>query len=1068
MGAENLVALPGRVRHSGFFVLRTPLLPFDDYLTWTECAPPSSNDAEDNEAWHARAGRLRTVLKEIVNRVDVRQALYLASPSLEASLKGWLENPETKKGIQTERALVRYFTRMASRPTPFGLFAGYSIGIISEKAPWAVRLASRQSYSLSTTLSFKALFEIAMSAQNSPSLEDHLLLFPTSTLRKDGQTCQFLEWRKELGARSLCLVQIEADSNVELVLAQAKAGSTLTEIASSLLRVVGGITLEDARGYVRELVDSGLLASAIVPEPCRNSSLSDLVRAVPPESPIRNILEKVVSTLSRLNSRGLGIAPADYVNALGHLHAFDGLAETNPIRVDMRKPLTGETIPSQLGRDILEALEFLGRSGAHVRTVPRELYSFQSQFVARYGHRWIPLLDAIDSERGVGFGDVESSIDERERTLTPFQATLLPKLLDHAKSGSTEIVLSSSDVSEFVTEYQLPQSFSVTVSIAADSLSDAEKGRYTVSLRAASHPSGVSTLARWCTCDSELQARVSEHISIESALATDCVLAEIALLPELDSGDVLRRPILRQYTLTWPCDDAVFRDQIPASDLLVTVTPSGKVILYSPRLDKRVEPRLTAAHNFHDTRLPALYRFLCHLQTDPDAGVPMFSWGVLSDQPFLPRVRVGNVVVSGARWRISAPRLDAIRTAPGRYEMYLAVQSARRDLGLPRWIQLSDADATLVTDLDNPLSVDAFAHAAIRSEIAIVRELYPGPDSLFVTGPEGRFHHEMVIPFLNEQPQLSVSFLRPARTADQDPKRDNFPPGDEWLYVRLYGGHSDLDHLLGTVLSRLVTEAYSNHRIGACFFIRYEDPFCHLRIRFKNPDPTYHEYLRARLNELFSDERLWRIEYGTYERETLRYGGDLGITLAEDIFCADTTAVLSLLARFCIDGTDARYRLPATLLSIDRLMADFRLSLSQRAQLVAAMAKNLTRELGHPETTRTELNAEYRRSRKSIEDAFGRAHSSSSPFGFAKDILESRSKRSAESVDSFISAEQSGFLTTALNNIVMSLVHMNFNRMQREYSRMSELRAYTFLEKFYHSQLARGIDSAEVSNRYQS
>src|SRR4051812_10845504 len=72
--------------------------------------------------------RLRVRLREIIARPEIAQALFVASPSLLVGLPYWHENPDSKRGRQAERALVKYFQRMSFRPTPFGLFSGCSIG----------------------------------------------------------------------------------------------------------------------------------------------------------------------------------------------------------------------------------------------------------------------------------------------------------------------------------------------------------------------------------------------------------------------------------------------------------------------------------------------------------------------------------------------------------------------------------------------------------------------------------------------------------------------------------------------------------------------------------------------------------------------------------------------------------------------------------------------------------------------------------------------------------------------------------------------------------------------------
>src|SRR6202035_3062343 len=83
---------------SGFFVSRTPLLPFEEIEAWSEGLPGD---------WVADRELLRSRLRAIVERPEVLEALFLASPSLVDGLAAWRLDPEGKKGQRAERALVR-------------------------------------------------------------------------------------------------------------------------------------------------------------------------------------------------------------------------------------------------------------------------------------------------------------------------------------------------------------------------------------------------------------------------------------------------------------------------------------------------------------------------------------------------------------------------------------------------------------------------------------------------------------------------------------------------------------------------------------------------------------------------------------------------------------------------------------------------------------------------------------------------------------------------------------------------------------------------------------------------
>src|SRR5512139_3131868 len=117
------------------FVLRTPVLPFDVLATWDGS---------------------RATLRALVEQPAIREALYVASPELEAQIAAWLGEPELN--VAVERALVRYVSRMASRSTPFGLFASVSVGHVGTATDLAI--AERETAARHTRLDNDFLFAL--------------------------------------------------------------------------------------------------------------------------------------------------------------------------------------------------------------------------------------------------------------------------------------------------------------------------------------------------------------------------------------------------------------------------------------------------------------------------------------------------------------------------------------------------------------------------------------------------------------------------------------------------------------------------------------------------------------------------------------------------------------------------------------------------------------------------------------------------------------------------------------------------------------------------------------------
>src|SRR5262249_20995910 len=149
-------------------------------------------------------------------------------------------------------------------------------------------------------------------------------------------------------------------------------------------------------------------------------------------------------------------------------------------------------------------------------------------------------------------------------------------------------------------------------------------------------PSGGRLLGRFCHADPRLQPFVEQHVRDEEALQPDAVFAEVVHLPEGRLGNILARPVLRAYEIPYLGSAGVPRGRhIPRTDLRVSVA-GEQILLRSARLGRRVIPRLTSAHNYHQSS--GIYGFLCALQAHGTAGDLGWDWRPLRDAPFLPRV----------------------------------------------------------------------------------------------------------------------------------------------------------------------------------------------------------------------------------------------------------------------------------------------------------------------------------------------------------------------------------------------------------------------------------------------
>jgi thiopeptide-type bacteriocin biosynthesis protein len=580
-----------------------------------------------------------------------------------------------------------------------------------------------------------------------------------------------------------------------------------------------------------------------------------------------------------------------------------------------------------------------------------------------------------------------------------------------------------------------PQSFAALTSLEASSLAALDRGEFQFWMEHYSGPTAARWLGRFASGDLALKAALQKHLQKEESLHPEAVFAEVVHVPEGRMGNVLARPAMRGYEIPFLATSGVSSDKtLFPSDLQLTVR-GDRVFLASTRLGREVIPRLSSAHNF--ARGPAVYRFLAHLQ-DQDGRPGGWSWGVLAEQPFLPRVTRGPHVLSKARWRLEARELKEAMTGT-RDGAWGAFQILRESRRLPRFVMLTDADNNLLVDLDQVLWVETLHHLVSSRSAFTLTECFPDPGQALVTAPEGWFAHELVIPLEATSPAQPKA--APLASMSNAPRIRAYPPGSEWLYLKLYCGPASADRLL-VELEPLLRRTQAEGLWDRWHFVRYRDPDHHVRLRFHGVPirllsellPQFHQHLEAPL----AQGLLWKVQVDTFGPEWERYGGSIGFALAEGWFFADSQHILNHL----VDGMTLEQRWRAGLRNSDAIWAALGLSIQVRKGLAQAARDGFRKEFGDSGEGAVQMGARFRELRKELESGFPRAVGS--PFGPELGGLLL-----------FREAFEQRLIQADLVSLAGSLSHMHLNRLLRNSPREHEWVLMEFLVRLYESWLAR-------------
>lgn len=1070
---------------SGFFALRAPLLPFDEFLQWGSDLAAASDDGELAIKLSEDRVRLRERLRQIVSRDEIREAIFVASPDLHEYIDQWLAEPNGKRAARVEGSLVRYFTRMSGRATPFGLFASTTLGRVGSKTRLTV--AERGKCERHTRLDMDYLFALLDALNRDPQLRRAVNLRPNNSHYRIAGRIRYVESRVRDNFRSYHLVAIDETAFLLATLERAKQGATLAQLATAL--VDEDVSLEDAESYIEELIECQLLLPDLsLPVTGREPihSIIEKLRAAALDGETVEVLDQTRQALAMLDAAKLGSSPEHYQKIAERLKMLPGKVELQRLfQVDMIRPVQNPEAVV-LSEDVIQQMSIGVRLLQEVYGSPFEtnLTRFRDAFLVRYEDKEVPLVEVLDEDLGLGYPLASAAgtgntpllqgIDlggkpKRDYSWHPNDGLLLRKLTDALASGATEIRLEESDLEQMREKNPLPMSsaFCVMGTLAAENEEALARGDYQIYLEGTSGPSGARLLGRFCHADDALRVEVEKHLRAEEALQPDTVFAELVHLPEGRTGNILSRPVLRDYEIAYLGHSGADPErQIPITDLLVSVRDQ-RVVLRSVKLGREVVPRLTSAHNW--VREGAgIYKFLSALQLQRETADLAWDWGGLTSAQFLPRVVYGKLVLAHARWRIGQEELEALRNAQGD-EIFRLMQQFRIRRRLPRFITLSEGDNILPIDLDNVLSVESFAHMVKARQVVFINELWPSPEHLCARGTEGRFIHEVIVPFVKKpvkQPaQLPTGQVQEKALAAKagivqtTSSARRFSPGSEWLYAKIYCGPATADQVIREVIAPAANKFIAEGLADQWFFIRYSDPDWHLRVRFHGLPETLLEKLwpalQTALAPLIEDGRVWRVQLDTYDRELERYGGAAGIALSEQVFFADSDAVAEIAELLDANDTamDERWRL--TLCGMDRLLNDFGFDLAQKLELAKWVRSGFLAEFNADEAVIDQLGERYRLERKNLESLLDLARDVESSLMEGLAILQRRSVRLRPIADELRVAQRDGRLTKSFAEIVASYLHMHANRLLRSSHRAQELVIYDLLMRLYSSQLAR-------------
>ncbi len=697
---------------------------------------------------------------------DIYEPIFIASQELASQIVKYNEGTlkDKKKQDKLKESLLKYVSRMSSRCTPFGLFAGCCIGSFNDNTN--IKMSEISGFRKHTRLDMHYLISIADYIQKDKGIRSQLKFYPNSSLYVVDDKYRYVEYKYNKGNRKHFIVEVESNIYLDAIIQDAKQGKTIDQLTDVLTK--DGYTKEESSGYIEEIIDNQVLISELEPSVTGSEFIDHIKKKLTELDSSGNILSVISdidSKINNINSSEIGLNTSKYSDVTDQLKSLE--LPFNPKYI-YQTDLNISSYNCELDRDIkknlIDALNVLNRITP--KREETQLDSFKSSFYSRYEEREMPLLQVLDTDLGIGFkqngkssgNDINPLVDDLfispgkqtgyKTNINKLYGILHPKVVDAIKCGSTEIELTDKDLEGFEADStDMPLSMSVMTEIY-----NGDNG-IEISLKSIGGSSGANLLGRFAQSNDDIREHVKNITAKEQQKSKDSILAEIVHIPESRVGNILQRPELRDYEIPYLGRTAVNPDNaIYPDDIMISVKYGKFITLRSKRLNKIISPRLSTAHNYSNNALP-LYEFLCNMQTDGLKSGLFFHWGDIENRfDFLPRVRYKNIIFEHAQWRVKSDEVKHIFELKDEQKMLKEMNTLREKRGIPAKVLLVEGDNELYLDL----SISAYIKllkAASKRGVFVLKELYYTQDKALEISNNEHYRNQFVFTFEKEVQQ---------------------------------------------------------------------------------------------------------------------------------------------------------------------------------------------------------------------------------------------------------------------------------------------------------------------------
>jgi thiopeptide-type bacteriocin biosynthesis protein len=1007
----------------GNFIIRIPLMPIEFYQGLIE----KNSNKNSNESTELE----KNILHQ--NKI-VRGAILLANSKILENFYHGNKN-DFNKHKKIRESILRYLIRMSTRPTPFGIFASVGVGNWSSKTD--IDFSNKNLY-IKAKPDAEWLIKIAAKLESDFSVLESLKLFTNPAIARNDNRVFLLQYLPLENKKSEKEISIGATEAITKVLETAEHGASYLQLAN-LLTEKYNASRDEIRGLIFNLVSQTFLLTNLRPDLKSEKYIKKLGSLITKKK-LKKKLSEISKEIDAFDGIPLEEIEQKYMSLLKKTDSLEDSESRSPLQVDMGIHNCKINLNNMVGEEAAKAAEMLLSISPFQNGSPY-LFEYIKKFIEKYGE-WgiVPLTEILDPNKGLGTPYREEYliqyVESSNLRLHDEELLKLPSIA--LKQHRLSIELDDETINKLRTselnQSTAPKSLDIYVNVCALSSREVDKGNFKVMVSPITGKFGAGeSITRFShLLNPQIKSFFEEVLKYENTVNKETKISEIFAIPkDLHLLNVAMHEPIYENSITLGTAPDSSPNAISIRDLYIGIK-GGKLYIYWSK--RRSEIIVKSNSMLNQIFLPDLIRFLLDISESRYPLLHPFDWRIADHLPFLPRIEFNRIILSPAKWNIDSStfrELDVIKIDT----FIKALKKWRDEWLVPRYVYIGFVDNRLLLDLESQPQIELLYSEVkkIKSGKTIeIEEALPSLDQAWIKADEKHFFSEFTVPLklrdfkqianknIESRNRLPISNLRNIEKMKSNQVK---PPTSDWLYVKLYLNKDLETDIISYQLREFCTKYADSGIIKNWFFVRYSDPRDHLRLRFNgNPEKLTDTILPEVSNwakKLFDMGICFGFSIDTYERETERYGGVMGIELAEKVFGVDSNVAVFILRALKDKNTEIEDKSVIAALTADYLLRGLGLGNGDRL----ALYKKWTNEI----RGKFEQNFDSQMNNLSLMlGGFTNTKIGNIPIKELENMIRTELKGVGFKLQKLDSERK---LCQDINEIYRSYVHMHFNRL---------------------------------------